>query len=166
MWRGPADRKAGFGLPGLGSRAIIPRPDQGKQAMTASRRTLLLLGLTLPALAACGRQAALVSEVDGEFGGPGSLSERALQIRRAGASLGWSMSDAQPGLMRGTLNLRSHQAVVDIPYDRNRFSIRYVDSTNLNASPGVIHPNYNSWVQNLRTAIMRESAGGISPVRR
>lgn len=135
--------------------------------MTAQRRTLLLLGLTLPALAACGRQAALVSQVDGEFQGPGSLAERALQIRRAGASLGWSMSDWQPGLMRGTLNLRSHQAVVDIPYDRNRFSIRYVDSTNLNASAGTIHPNYNAWVQNLRNAIMRESAmGGVSPIRR
>ncbi|WP_207538038.1 hypothetical protein [Sabulicella rubraurantiaca] len=134
--------------------------------MTAQRRTLLLLALTLPAIAACGRQAALVSEVDGEFQGPGNLSDRALQIRRAGASLGWSMSDFQPGLMRGTLNLRSHQAVVDIPYDRNRFRIRYVDSTNLNASAGTIHPNYNSWVQNLRNAIMRESAmGGFSPAR-
>lgn len=119
------------------------------------RRTLLL-ALPLAALAACGRQAP-VQEGGGEFLGRGSLSERALAIRRAGAGLGWTMQDLAPGRFRGTLNLRSHQAVVDIPYDTQRFSILYVTSTNLNATPGGIHPNYNGWVQNLQAAIIRES---------
>ena len=67
------------------------------------------------------------------------------------------MQDAGPGRFRGTLDLRSHQAVVEIPYDTRRFTIRYVTSTNLDASPGMIHRNYNGWVQNLQAAIIRES---------
>ena len=119
------------------------------------RRTLLLL-LPVAALAACGRQAAN-QEGGREFLGRGSLAERALAIRRAGAGLGWAMQDVAPGRFRGTLNLRGHQAVVDIPYDTQRFTIRYAGSTNLNASASTIHPNYNGWVQNLQQAIIRES---------
>jgi hypothetical protein len=119
-------------------------------------RRIFLLALPVAVLAACGRQAP-IGEGSGEFLGRGSLSERALAIRRAGAGLGWTMQDVAPGRFRGTLNIRSHQAVVDIPYDTQRFSIRYVTSTNLNATPGTIHPNYNGWVQNLQGAIIRES---------
>jgi hypothetical protein len=119
------------------------------------RRTAFL-ALPMIVLAACGRQAP-IQDGGGEFLGRGSLAERALAIRRAGAGLGWVMQDVAPGRFRGTLNLRSHQALVDIPFDAQRFQIRYAGSTNLNASPGVIHPNYNSWVQNLQAAIIRES---------
>ena len=121
-----------------------------------SLRRSFLSALPMLALAACGRQAP-IQEGGGEFLGRGTLAERELSIRRAGASLGWTMQDAGPGRFRGTLDLRSHQAVVEIPYDTQRFTIRYVSSTNLNAGPGVIHPNYNGWVQNLQAAIIRES---------
>ena len=37
-------------------------------------------------------------------------------IIQAGAGLGWTMAVVKPGEIMGTLNLRSHQAVVTIPY--------------------------------------------------
>jgi hypothetical protein len=119
-------------------------------------RRSFLLALPVLALAACARQAP-IQQGGGEFLGRGTLAERGLDIRRAGASLGWNMQDVGPGRFRGTLDLRSHQAVVEIPYDTQRFTIRYLSSINLNEAPGMIHPNYNGWVQNLQAAIIRES---------
>jgi len=119
------------------------------------QRRLIAFGAIL-ALAACARPAPIV-EGGGEFAGRGGLAQRAAEIRRAGAGLGWVMQDQGPGLMRGTLNLRSHQAVVDIPYDARRFSIRYAGSTNLDYTGSTIHRNYNSWVRNLQNAILVQS---------
>ena len=127
--------------------------------MTATRRGLVVSILGATAFAACTRTAP-IQEGGGEFIGRGTLSQRADQIRRAGAGLGWRMEPQGPGLVRGTLNLRTHQAVVDIPYDTQRFSIRYVSSSNLDYDGRVIHRNYNSWVQNLRNAIMAQPPAG------
>jgi hypothetical protein len=119
------------------------------------RRTLLL-ALPVAALAACGRQAPIRKAAASSRAAAAWPSVR---WRSAAPGPGWAgaMPDVAPGRFRGTLNLRSHQALVDIPYDAQRFQIRYAGSTNLNASPGVIHPNYNGWVQNLQAAIIRES---------
>ena len=133
------------------------------------RRTLLraIGGLTtLSALAACVRTAPLHNVQDAAFVGVAPLPRRAEQIKRAGASLGWVMEERQPGLMRGTLNLRTHQAIVDVPYDASRFSISYVSSTDLNysgsaasqAGGSMIHPNYNGWIENLEHKISAESS--------
>jgi hypothetical protein len=62
----------------------------------------------------------------------GTSAGRANQIKRAGAAQGWVVESRAPGLLRGTLSRRDQQAVVDIPYDARRFSIRYVRSSNLN----------------------------------
>ena len=127
--------------------------------MTATRRGLILSTLGATALAACTRTAP-IQEGGGEFIGRGTLSQRADQIRRAGAGLGWRMEPQGPGLMRGMLNLRTHQAVVDIPYDTQRFSIRYVSSSNLDYDGNANHRNYNRWVQNLQNAIVAQPAVG------
>ena len=127
--------------------------------MTPTRRTLLTAGLAAGALGACARTAP-VYQGGGEFVGRGSLAQRGDEIRRAGAQLGWVMESQGPGLMRGTLNLRTHQAVVDIPYDQRRFSIRYAGSTNLDYDGTSIHRNYNGWVQNLQNAIIVQSGAG------
>lgn len=58
-----------------------------------------------------------------------------------------------PGKISGTLKLRRHVAVVDIPYDTQSYSIKYVDSTELNYADGNIHKNYNGWIQNLEKGI-------------
>ena len=127
--------------------------------MAATRRGLAVTAFGAAALAACARTAP-IQEGGGEFIGFGTLSQRADQIRRAGAGLGWRMEQQGPGLVRGTLNLRTHQAVVDVPYDTQRFLIRYVSSSNLDYDGQVIHRNYNSWVQNLQRAIMAQPPVG------
>lgn len=75
------------------------------------------------------------------------------------------MEIATPGHIIGTLNLRSHQAVVDIPYNTRVYSILYKSSKNLLRDYPVrsrldvvdvaegIHPNYNGWIENLDNAI-------------
>ena len=100
--------------------------------------------------------------VDASGGGEGQQPALGMadQIRRAGAGLGWRMEPQGAGLMRGTLDLRTHQAVVAIPYDTQRFSIRYVSSSNLDYDGRAIHRNYNSWVRNLQNAIMAQPAVG------
>ena len=115
------------------------------------------LALAAAALAAC-RTVPIQQAVGGEFIGRGSMPQRADQIRRAGASLGWVMESRGPGLMRGVLNIREHQALVDIPYDSQRFTIRYAGSTNLNYDGTNIHPNYNSWVERLQRTIIAQPA--------
>ena len=77
-------------------------------------------------------------------------------IIRAGNGLGWVMKPEKPGLIVGTLNLRSHTAVVDIPYTTTSYSIIYRSSVNLNQHGNTIHSNYNGWVQNLDKAIQRQ----------
>lgn len=74
-------------------------------------------------------------------------------ILQAGASLGWQMKIVRPGLIIGTLYVREHMAKIEIPYDRNTYSILYRDSNNLDYDGFNIHGNYNSWVQNLSNAI-------------
>jgi hypothetical protein len=74
-------------------------------------------------------------------------------ILRAGAALGWQMRDERPGMLVGTLNLRSHTAVVEIPYSSRSYSVNYRSSVNLNEKDGNIHKNYNGWIQNLTRGI-------------
>jgi hypothetical protein len=57
--------------------------------------------------------------------------------------------------VQGTLNLRSHTAVVTIPFSTKSYSILYKESTNLkyDAEKQTIHGNYNGWVQRLDNEI-------------
>ena len=82
-----------------------------------------------------------------------SASQVREAIVRAGASLGWVFKDSGPDKLTGTLHLRTHTAVIDIPYSAQKYSINYVSSQNLNASNGTIHKNYNGWITNLTRAI-------------
>jgi hypothetical protein len=76
-------------------------------------------------------------------------------ILRAGLTLGWQMVPKGPGQVEGVLNLRKHQAVVDITYDMKAYNITYKNSTNLDFNPAnrTIHSNYNGWIQNLEKGI-------------
>jgi hypothetical protein len=74
-------------------------------------------------------------------------------IIRAGGALGWQMKDESPNKMVGTLVLRTHTAVVEIPYSSTSYSIKYRSSVNLDESGGNIHKNYNGWIQNLNKGI-------------
>ena len=77
-------------------------------------------------------------------------------IIRAGNGLGWQMKVEKPGLIVGTLNLRTHTAVVEIPFSTTAYSILYRSSVNLDQQGDMIHSNYNGWVQNLDQAIRRQ----------
>ena|ERR1700674_2977333 len=87
---------------------------------------------------------------------------QASQVRQAivtaGGALGWRMVDVGPGRLEGTLNLRTHAAVVDIPYSATKYSIQFKSGENLRAADGSIHKNYNGWVQNLERGIRSELA--------
>ena len=74
-------------------------------------------------------------------------------IMEAGSNRGWLMSVQDNGVIRAELNLRSHQAIVHIPYTKNSYSIQYVSSINLNEKNGKIHKNYNNWIMNLNQDI-------------
>ncbi|MEJ2456472.1 MAG: hypothetical protein P8103_20310 [Candidatus Thiodiazotropha sp.] len=74
-------------------------------------------------------------------------------ILSAGAGLGWQMKEVEPGHIVGSLFLRKHSAVVDIPYSTESYSITYKDSTELKYDGTNIHGNYNGWIQNLDRAI-------------
>ena len=72
----------------------------------------------------------------------------------AGSGLGWRIKSQSPGHLIGTINLREHNAIVDIKYTTENFSITYNSSTNLNYDGTNIHSNYNGWIQNLEKAII------------
>jgi hypothetical protein len=74
-------------------------------------------------------------------------------IVRAGAALGWQIRDEGPNMLVGTLNLRKHTAVIEIPYSARSYGIKYRSSINLDEKDGQIHKNYNGWIQNLTHGI-------------
>ena len=80
-------------------------------------------------------------------------------ILRAGATLGWKMREVGPGKLAATINLRTHQADVEIPYSTQAYSIIYKSSVNLDAADGQIHKNYNGWIQNLSRDINAQLLG-------
>lgn len=86
------------------------------------------------------------------------------EIMAAGVAAGWQMTDSKPGEILATYNIRSHQAVVSIPYTTKDYSILYKDSSNLkyDAQAHTIHKNYAGWIQRLDGAIRsRLSAAGM-----
>lgn len=80
-------------------------------------------------------------------------------IITAGTSKSWVMKKERSGLIRGQVNVRQHQAVIDIPYSARDYSINYVSSVNLDdKGKGSIHRSYNRWVLGLNQAIQTELA--------
>ena len=82
-----------------------------------------------------------------------TLDDIRVSILRAGQVLGWETDTVKPGLIRATLHLRAHTAVVDIPYSLTDYSIVYVDSNNLDYDGQNIHRSYPRWVNNLKAKI-------------
>ena len=113
-------------------------------------------------LAGCARTAAIYNVDNAPVATANGSALSAAQVRKAiltaGTGLGWRIVDAGPGKLEGTLNLRTHTAVVEIPYSAQAYSVHYKRSENLNEANGIIHSNYNGWVQNLDRAIRTEIA--------
>lgn len=113
--------------------------------------------LSLLVLTGC-RTAAVYNVNKSPIVGKASSSKVYNAIKNAGLSKGWIITQVKPGLAMGTINIRRHRAVVEIPYNSRSFSINYKNSINLNydGSKNIIHNNYNGWVQNLENAINLE----------
>lgn len=104
------------------------------------------------------RSAAVYNVSNSQIETTASVDKIYTAIKKAGYSKGWNITKVKDGLAQGELNLRTHKALVDIPYSKNSFSINYKNSTNLKFDPtkGTIHKNYNGWIQNLENAIKFE----------
>ena len=118
------------------------------------RSAFIAAGLAVALLAGC-RSAAIYNVQQAPVAANKAITMEDMQkaIVRAGAGLGWQMNVVQPGLIVGTLRLRSHMAAVNIKYDTKAYSITYKDSSNLDYDGTNIHKNYNGWIQNLDNGI-------------
>ena len=85
-----------------------------------------------------------------------TLDDVGKAIQLAGTQLDWLMEPIKPGHIVGTLQVRTHVAVVDIHYNTTAYSIHYKSSSNLDYDGESIHPNYNGWVKRLNSAIHAE----------
>lgn len=127
--------------------------NKGEHIMKNIFKWTILISI-LAVLAGC--KSAPVKNIDSAaiaVSGKYSVTDVKKAIIRAGASLGWSMKSKGKGHLLGTLNLRTHTAVVDITYKKDSYSIKYRNSNNLNYDGVNIHSNYNGWISNLNRNI-------------
>ncbi|HEV8334012.1 MAG TPA: hypothetical protein VGQ22_21495 [Steroidobacteraceae bacterium] len=65
----------------------------------------------------------------------------------------WAVTQEDAGHIVSTLHLREHMAKIDIVYDAQTITIKYLDSGELmyadKKGQRVIHRNYLTWIQNL-----------------
>jgi hypothetical protein len=87
-----------------------------------------------------------------------SLEQRAEQIRRAGVSAGWMMSEVAPGQMRGKYNFKGKATlIVLVSYTPTAFSIK-LDPTTTSYDDGNVKKRFNNYVRSLEQAIYQQSA--------
>jgi hypothetical protein len=74
------------------------------------------------------------------------------------AAKGWTGTVVKPGDIKANITVRTHTAEIEIAYDTAHYSIKYVNSTNLDydAGKGTIHRNYNNWIKGLGDLINAE----------
>jgi hypothetical protein len=85
-------------------------------------------------------------------------------IMQAGRLRHWRMDPAGPGQITGILDDREHEAVINITYSQQAYSITLAASTNLHQEDGEVHKKYNRWIRQLEKTIDdRLSAVGYSP---
>ncbi|MBU2979672.1 hypothetical protein [Alteromonas sp. C1M14] len=109
------------------------------------------------ALTACMTGQPLYNADDVKFYQP-LTSEKAKQaIEQALNYKRWRVVSADAQEVIGEIYVRSHYAKIRIPYSTNGFSIRYVDSKNLDydGDDNEIHRNYNKWIAFLEAEILR-----------
>ena len=136
--------------------------------MTRTVQGWMALGFVLLFLVGCRAGAPIyevkTAPVPSPSGKELTLEQVRKEIMAAGVAAGWQLTDVKPGELLGTFNLRTHQAIVSIPYTTKGYSILYKDSTNLkyDAATRTIHQSYAGWIQRLDGAIRsRLSAAGM-----
>ena len=127
--------------------------------MNRTTLSLVLACLTLVVFTSCRTGGQIYNVIDNPIttacGKEPSLDQVTKAIIDAGAQKNWAMGVVKPGHIVGTLNIRTHQAVVDIPYTTKSYSINYKNSLNLNydAEKQTIHNQYAEWIKYLDNAI-------------
>jgi hypothetical protein len=99
-------------------------------------------------------------------GSTASAEELKRAVMAAASSRNWMVSEPTPGRLVATYHVRGkHTIVTEIRYKAGNFSVTYHDSINMKYSPSgptgagpVIHPSYNSWVQDFLHAVRLELA--------
>jgi len=73
---------------------------------------------------------------------------------------GWVCKAEAPGVVRAVLMVRKHRAESRITFDTQKYSVTYVDSSELRYDPvkDEIHRKYNLWIANLIGDINRSIA--------
>jgi hypothetical protein len=74
-------------------------------------------------------------------------------IRAALAGRAWAVTSEEPGHIVSTINVREHMAKIDIVYDVQTITIKYLESGELmyaeKKGQRMIHRNYLNWILNL-----------------
>ena len=113
------------------------------------------------ALAGCARTAP-VEQIQTAVSAGHTEDQVKQAILRAGVQRQWIMSQTAPGAIAARQPARDHVVEVRINYSASGYSIHYVSSSNMMASGGKIHKNYNRWVHNLDKDIQVNLAAGSS----
>jgi hypothetical protein len=81
------------------------------------------------------------------------VEQVAKAIKAALVGRAWAITSEEPGHIVSTLNLREHMAKIDVVYDLQTITIKYLDSGELmyaeKKGTRMIHRNYLNWIQNL-----------------
>lgn len=86
-------------------------------------------------------------------------------IIKAGHELGWIIVPINETSLQATLKVRSHRLICEIHHDKERYTINYKSSENLNYKEGKIHRQYRNWVLRLQDSIDRDIAFHIATHR-
>ena len=119
-----------------------------------------ILALVAPALSTGAASARTIEPItnfeDMPIRAPMPVSQVRETIIGAAAAIpsrAWTMTDSGPGKLLGRLTVRRHQALVEVTYSADRYSIVYLNSQRLNYRDGAINANYNAWVRELQKAL-------------
>lgn len=115
----------------------------------------MLIAIFVSVLAACNNTQQLynvnVKPVTNQI----TLDQVETAIKRALEYKRWTVKEQLDNKIIAEIYVRTHYAKVEISYDTESYSIKYLDSSNLkrNETHNKIHRNYNKWIKLLEQEI-------------
>jgi hypothetical protein len=140
-----------------------PRPSNKQQqegVMSQAMRSVIVVVVMLVAALMPHRALAAVEVTEWKdvaavtgSGQPASAEDIKKAFMVGGARRNWVFTDNGPGRMTGKLVVRTHTLVMDLSYETGKYTLKYVDSINLDykddAGKKTIHKAYLNWNTNL-----------------
>jgi hypothetical protein len=123
--------------------------------MRAWKFLTVMLSVLVIAAAAYARSSPMVTYQDVVVQSDKALTLEQVKkaILQAASQRHWTASERDKNRIRLSYSRGKHSAVIDVAYTSKKYSILYVDSTNLNYEGTSIHPTYNGWVTSLKQGI-------------